>query len=530
MGGSGEIGRDVQSAVGAAGRAARRCGEHVDGAAALLEDRVGEVAVRLAGGAGGCHQLALHLVGSQSRLRLEEEGHRARGHGRGHRRAGQREQRATVVVGPEDPVGERGIDVGKVVRHRRQDVAARRHDLGFDEAFEGRAVRRERCQPVVGRVVRRVVIGHGADRDDVGHVARYVDRLRARAAVAGGHDDDDTGLPRAHDRLGEGVVPVIGLRGGTERQVGDTDAVGVLVGDNPVESQDHLRVAAAAVGVERAQGNDICARRNAVVLAGCVARRGGGDRGDVGAVSVAVDGIALIRQRAHVRQVDRGNPAVAPVVVGERRTCRCDPQAGVDHGDGHALAGDAGGVQGVGTDLGGRRRRRKQRVERHRCRVGRDRGVVADPEVVIGRHAHAAPAGQGCCLGLGQRRDHAVDDADRAHDPATGGSHLGGGGGTAAGPDNVGAAGRGTRGGNGHVTGRGTGEGEQGGRRKAQDVRRPHGHSWGLASVPRTVLQSAASKAQAAAGAPRGGSWPRPRKAWRGAHNGPLNALRKKAG
>ena len=96
-----------------------------------------------------------------------------------------------------------------VTLHLRHDVPAGRDDFGLDETLVRRADCRERRKSIVAAVGRRVAVGHCADRDDVGQVAGHADRLGVGAAITGGGDDDDAGLPRGHDRLVQGIVPVV---------------------------------------------------------------------------------------------------------------------------------------------------------------------------------------------------------------------------------------------------------------------------------------------------------------------------------
>ena len=147
---------------------------------------------------------------------------------------------------------------------------------------------------IIAGVGRRVVVGHGADGDDVGHVAGHADGHRIGAGVAGSGDDDDAGLPGTHDGLVERIVPVIGLRRAAERKVEHADVVRVFVGDNPVDAANDIQIAAGAVGVKRFDGHQVGVGGDAVVgtgvpTSGATAYNDAGHMGSVTTFIVDVD-------------------------------------------------------------------------------------------------------------------------------------------------------------------------------------------------------------------------------------------------
>ncbi len=125
------------------------------------------------------------VFGLRLGLACEHQGDHPGDHRRGLRGAGE-----LAVVGALD-AGFRMLDEKPAARPQQADhVAARGDHLRLDETFDGGAGRGEGGHPVVVPVGRGVVVGHRADGDHVGHVARHADGQRIGTAVAGRGDHD----------------------------------------------------------------------------------------------------------------------------------------------------------------------------------------------------------------------------------------------------------------------------------------------------------------------------------------------------
>ena len=267
------------------------------------------------------HQPVLDLIGVERPVGVEEQSG-----GSGHDAGRERGARALQVAG-----GDLGRGVGEIDRRLgragRHHVGARCHQVGLGEPVGGgRADGRERGDGVVPPGCGRVVVG-GADRDHQGVVGRLGDRPRGGAVVAGGHHDDDAGVP--HPLHGEVErVDLVALGGvGAEGQVQHPDAVGVLEGHHPLEGGEHLDNIGEPVAPGDLHRHDPGAGRLALhrpVEAGAVA---GDQAGDEGAVAVVVLVVLLGGEVLRVHDLAGQVPGGV------------DP--GVDHRDVDALAGEA---------------------------------------------------------------------------------------------------------------------------------------------------------------------------------------------
>ncbi len=163
-------------------------------------------------------------------------------------------------------------------------MTAGRHNFRFNEALDGRTGGGERSQTEVGGIVGCVVVGERADGDHVGDVARNADGHGGRTGVASRGHDDDAGLPCRHHCLIQRIIPVVGLRVGPEGDIDHAYVVLALIGDDPVQSGDHIHIATAALAVEGAHDDQVGLGRDAQVLQGQVLRATGRDGRDVRAM------------------------------------------------------------------------------------------------------------------------------------------------------------------------------------------------------------------------------------------------------
>ena len=112
-------------------------------------------------------------------------------------------------------------------------------DAGGDDvrAARVRAAARERRHAVVGEGggAARVL---GADGDHVGVIGGRVEAVGVAAAVAGGGDDHDTGVPGLLDGVGERIVAVGAVGLGAEGEVEDAhvETVAVAAAGGPVDA------------------------------------------------------------------------------------------------------------------------------------------------------------------------------------------------------------------------------------------------------------------------------------------------------
>jgi hypothetical protein len=103
----------------------------------------------------------------------------------------------------------------------------------------GRPPGAEVGEAVVG-VRRGAPVVHRTDGEDPRVVTGLGDRPCARAAVAGGDDDDDAGVPRPLHRVVERVDPPRLPRVGAEGEVEDADPVAVPVLHGPLDGGEDL--------------------------------------------------------------------------------------------------------------------------------------------------------------------------------------------------------------------------------------------------------------------------------------------------
>ena len=215
-------------------------------------------------------------------------------------------------------------------------------DFRFHESLQGRTGGREGSKEVVGRVVRGVVIRHGADGDDVRYVTRGADGHRFGAIVSCRCNHDDASVPGGHDCAVHRVLPVMGHGGAAECQIQNPDVVRVLVGDYEGDCPDYIHVGPHALVVECLDDYQIDIRCYAVETTGTLSIQvfgfvaAGNHAGKVGAVSVLV----IHRQGGSVLDgvIVSDNPFIAGSVFSD---CFVSPGTRVDQGDGDAGSGNA---------------------------------------------------------------------------------------------------------------------------------------------------------------------------------------------
>ncbi len=403
-----QVGGHVHPPVGAAALAAVRrvVGVHQPGA--LLEDREGRGAVGGARREGRGHQPAFDVVGGEAGVGLQQQRRHPRNHRRRLRGAGHGEVDPAVV--------ELGVFAGNAtaVGHQGHHVSAGGDHFRLDQTLGGGADRGERGQPVVGWVSRRVIVGHRAHGDDVGDVAGYADGHGGGTGIAGRGHHHDPGLPRGHHRLIQRVVPVVRLGRGAEGQVEHSDAVGGLVGHQPVEAADHVGVAPLALLVEGPHHHQVGVGRHPTVLTrlpgyGAVHS----DAGDVGAMPAAVGVLPLVERGVGQRVILRQDAGFLPGVL---RQGFLIEEAGVEHRQGHVRAGDALRVQPIRADQG------HVAGIFERCAVI-DRLGRAGYRPVLINALDTRRRPQGLPLRLGQPRRDRPDDTQLVGDLAAGGPH-----------------------------------------------------------------------------------------------------------
>ena len=167
----------------------------------------------------------------------------------------------------------------------------RRDHVRLHEGVQRGASGGEGRDVIVAEVLRSVIIGECAHRDDVGSVARHTDAQRVGTIVARAGNHHDAGLPGCHRRQVERVGPVRREHRRIHRDVEHTDVVRVLVVNNPLNTLNHVGVGAHTRLVEHAHGHQVGRGRDAPVLTipslvGTVAR----DARDVGAMAVGIPG------------------------------------------------------------------------------------------------------------------------------------------------------------------------------------------------------------------------------------------------
>ena len=390
-----QIGGDVEVFVGAAEGFVRHGGRRGDETSTLLEHAVTEHTAG-SGRTGVDHEPAFDVVRGERRVGLDHQG----GHSGGHR-GGLGSPGNFAVTGAVD-ARRRIVDEKPAARPQEADhMATGSDDFRFDETFDGWTRRGEGGDAVVGQIGRRVVVGHGADRNHVRHVARHPDGQRFRTAVAGRSDHYDAGLPGPHDRLRHGVVPIKRLRNGAEGEVEHADIEEVFILHQPVEATDDVRVGAATVAVESFDRNQESARGHAAIFA---ANRGRiqSDARNVGAVAVLV-GVDTEGKQAF-------DPAAGGIVLGQHagqvvgigRKAVLPPIASVEHGHTDAEAVDAFGMEAVGTD--------DRRVVGFGGVVAAARAPRAEFDPGIGVKAQPGATFERLLLGRGEIGRHRVDD------------------------------------------------------------------------------------------------------------------------
>ncbi len=317
---------------------------------ALLEHRVGQLAVGIDGRACGRHQFALDLVRGQVRLRLQQQRRHAADDRCALRSTGH------VVIGV--AIMKRGMRLGDpaLAIQDAEQTTAGRHNFRLYEALVGRPGSGEGGQTIIGPVTGGSVVGHGAHGNDVGHVPGHTDRHGGGTAVARAGHDHDAGLPGCHDCLIHGVVPVVRLRRRAEGQVQHSNVVLIAVVHNPLDAANDIHVSARTVIIEGFDDHERRVRRNAVGLAAAVrplsAAAGGNQAGQVRTVAVLVVNLfeiaflvidGVVADRPDVAADVFLQPLLAPFIVPEPR---------VQHRNTHPGAGDALPVEQIGTDHG----------------------------------------------------------------------------------------------------------------------------------------------------------------------------------
>ena len=307
--------------------------------------------------------------------------------------------------------------------HERREVSARSHDVRFDETFVGGAGRGKRRDTIVGWIVRREIVGHRADRDHVRGIPRHRDRLRSRAVVARGGDDDDSSLPEFHHRLVDRIVPVKRFGRRSEGQVEHADRpVRGAIGIDPVESIQHACIGRVAIAVERLHADEAHHRSDALRLS---LEHG---IGGVGACDQADDVRAMTVIIVHARvawarmgridehivdRIELRHHAIGAVQIrGQIREGFLLQDPAVEHRHGDPRAVDALSGQLVDADhrplvnVG-------RGVRQRRGRLGLDRRFVEHPDVAVTAQAR----------GLLRREQgrHRVDDRQLVRHPS---AHL----------------------------------------------------------------------------------------------------------
>ncbi len=279
-----QVGRQVQTLVRLALNVGKDGVGCPDAARSLLPDTVGRLAGVLAELRTRSHrQAVLHLVGRQVRVLTEHQGGDAGDHSRRHGGARHFEVMTANLV-----VGVLAAQVG-VLPHQRDDVGAGRDQIGFDKSVQRRAGGGEGRDVVVAEIFGRVVVGEGADGDDVGSVARHPNAERRRATIAGAGDHHDARLPGRHRRQVVRIGPVGRDRHGVHRDVEHADVVRVLVLHDPVNPLKHVRIGAHPRLVEHAHGHQVGRWRDAPVLTvPLLVHAVAHNARDVGAVAVGI--------------------------------------------------------------------------------------------------------------------------------------------------------------------------------------------------------------------------------------------------
>ena len=271
---------------------------------------------------GGVHQDRLDLIGREERVDLEQERGGAGHEADGHRGAGQFDAVAADRV-------RLHVGQGRARGQRRDDAVARSHEIRLDDLVAvGRTAARVRGDDVVA-AVDRVLVVHGADREDVRIVAGGVDREVAVAAtVARGGDHGQAGGPGPLHCLGQRVgVVALGDRV-AQRHVQHADVEACAVGDGEIDRLDYRAGVAESLVVEHAQVDEVHVRRDAADRT--VDARTTDRARDVRAVTKAVEGAELRR----IGEVDIGEDALG-------RNRRARGEARVDQGDRDPLAREA---------------------------------------------------------------------------------------------------------------------------------------------------------------------------------------------
>ena len=104
-------------------------------------------------------------------------------------------------------------------------MGAGRNHIGLDEThFRGTGAA-ERRHVIIGGIIRRVVVGIGADRDNERIVAGHANGHRVGAAIARRRDDHDAGGPQLLDGLVDGIGEIGRVDLADQREVDDANVV-----------------------------------------------------------------------------------------------------------------------------------------------------------------------------------------------------------------------------------------------------------------------------------------------------------------
>ena len=265
MGNIVEIARYINTFVGTAAAGAVNGSIRIYHPGALLKNTVKQAAIRRCPGGSAGHQSAFHIIWRQVCIELQHQGDHAAGQCCSLGRAGHLVE-LVAVMEFRMHAGQNGV-----VLHKAYHMAARCNQIGLDEPFIGRPGGRKGCQIIISDIVRRVVVRHCTDGNDIRHIAGYTDRHGARTGVACRRYYHDAGLKCCHNCLVEGVIPIIGSDRSTQGKIQHPDSVYVLVGDHEINGRYHLDVGTEPISVKCLYHNDTGIRCYSVVRPGQVA-------------------------------------------------------------------------------------------------------------------------------------------------------------------------------------------------------------------------------------------------------------------
>ena len=220
--------------------------------------RIGNTAVPREDLVGGLHQASLHLVGRECRLGFQQIGHGAADHGRSHAGSAQRE----VLVG-DDVLRVFLCERGDSVAVQRDHQVAGGNDVRLHNVIDrGRALGAVAGDQVVASGGRAHAL-HSAHGDHVGIVAGSGDRGVAistggivPAIVAGGHYNNDAGIPSLLDRLAERILRIALVHRAAKRKVDYADIVDGLQGDGGLDGVDDGAVLPCPIAIQHAEIQD----------------------------------------------------------------------------------------------------------------------------------------------------------------------------------------------------------------------------------------------------------------------------------